>query len=319
MIDAVIPAHAKDVDTLDLCINGIKNNVIGIRNVYVVSREELTKNAIWIPESTFPFTLKEVGDLIGNHWRTCWYYAGLIQQTSAVVIPNLANNVLISDCDTVFIKPVHLVDPEGRSVFNVSYDVPGDVTFHPYFEYMEKLIPGLTKQTKFSGIVHHMPVQKDILEELIERAEKTHGKPFWEANIGVTLEDFKSVNTNSHRDGQGMMSTYDLYFNYVYKYHPNKMVIRPLKSILAYKGCLGVKGLIETTAKSRTNLYGDVQILDPAEEKDFNFDTAKEAMEHITVRCRQLGWDAVTFQNHTRTGVDAHKQINAEYINNVNC
>ena len=58
MIDAVIPAHAKDVDTLDLCINGIKNNVIGIRNVYVVSREELTKNAIWVPESTFPFTLK---------------------------------------------------------------------------------------------------------------------------------------------------------------------------------------------------------------------------------------------------------------------
>ena len=42
MIDVVIPAHKKDIDTLDLCIDGIRKNVKDVRRIIVVSKEKLT-------------------------------------------------------------------------------------------------------------------------------------------------------------------------------------------------------------------------------------------------------------------------------------
>ena len=77
MIDAVIPAHEKDIDTVGLCVEYIKKNVNGIRNVYVVSKNKLTDNAEWVSEDIFPFTLSDVIDIIGKHRRTCWsFYSG---------------------------------------------------------------------------------------------------------------------------------------------------------------------------------------------------------------------------------------------------
>ena len=52
-VDAVIPAHEKDIDTVGLCVEFIKKNVENIRNVYVVSKYKLTDNAIWVSEDSF--------------------------------------------------------------------------------------------------------------------------------------------------------------------------------------------------------------------------------------------------------------------------
>ena len=307
MIDAIIPAHKKDIDTLDLCINGIRENVKDINRIIVVSKEKLTENAEFYCEKDFPFSFKDVGEIVGFHNKTFNYYGGLIQTTSALVIPDLQRDVFICDADTIFLKPFELIDQDDIALYDVSYDLPPHVHSHPYLEHMEKLIPGLNKQTKYSGICHNMLIQQDILQEMFDRVEKTHNMPFWKADISVTLQDYKSLRPKPpHADAPLLFTTYELYFNYVMKYHKQRVRIRPKKSILAYKGRMGVKSEIIHNVASRTNLDGNVHILSAQEELDFNFDSFLDSCTYISKRCKEQGWDAVTFQNHTRIGHEKH-------------
>jgi hypothetical protein len=60
--DAVIPYHEKDVAILSYCILGLRKNTRGLRDIYVISKEEPEdlEDATWFPESAFPFTLDDV-------------------------------------------------------------------------------------------------------------------------------------------------------------------------------------------------------------------------------------------------------------------
>ena len=315
MIDVVIPAHKKDIDTLDLCIAGIRKNVKNVRRIIVVSKEKLTDEAEFYCEENFPFSFEDVGNIVGFHRKTFNYYGGLIQTTSALVIPDLLRDVLVCDADTIFLKETEFVNKDDIALYNASYDIPSHVTLHPYLEHMEKLIPGLNKQTRFSGICHHMLIQKDILQEMFDKVEKIHKMPFWKADISVTLQDYKSLRPKpTHDKAPLLFTTYELYFNYILKYHKDRIAIRPQNSILAYKGRMGVKGEIIHNFPSRTNLGGNKQILPIEEERGYSFASFKESCTHISNRCAELGWDAVTFQNHTRIGSDAHATACQEEI-----
>jgi hypothetical protein len=317
LIDAVIPAHKKDADTIDLCIEGIRNNVKDINRIIVVSKDRLTEKAEFYSEELFPFSFEDVGNIIGFHRKTFNYYGGLIQTTSAAVIPDLQRDVLVCDADTIFLKPVQFVDGDV-GLYNVSYDVPLGVTSHPYFEHFEKLIPGLTKQTQYSGICHHMLIQKDVLLDMFCLVEEVHQMPFWKADISVTLEDYKSLRPKPPHDQAPLLfTTYELYLNYVMKFHPDRCRIREQKSILAYKGRMGVEGEEIQKVGSRTNLRGNVQVLPKEEENKFEFDSFKESCEYIAKRCAEVGWDAVTFQNHTRIGSKKHKEACLEEIDEL--
>ncbi len=318
MIDAVIPAHEKDKDTLDLCIKGIRENVKDIRRIIVVSKYKLTDEAEWYDEKDFPFSFEDVGKIVGFHNKTFNYYGGLIQTTSALVIPDLADNVLVCDADTIFLTPTTFVDDDNIAHYNVSYDIPKDVTLHPYLEHMGKLIPGLNKQSQYSGICHHMLIQKDVLAEMFKKVESIHFMPFWKADIWVTNQDYKSLNPKPpHADAPLLFTTYELYLNYVLKYHRDRVAISPRKSILAYKGRMGVENEVIHNIGSRTNLQGNVQIIPKEEEAKHNFSSFTESCKHIAQRCKELGWDAVTFQNHTRIGTDKHKQVCLDEVNEI--
>tara|TARA_R100000664_G_C2760098_1_gene150770 strand:+ start:6516 stop:7481 length:966 start_codon:yes stop_codon:yes gene_type:complete len=318
MIDVVIPAHRKDKETLDLCIDSIRENVKNVRRIIVVSKEKLTEKAEFYSEKRFPFSFKDVGNIVGFHRKTFNYYGGLIQTTCALVIPDLLRDVLVCDADTIFLTETEFVNKDGIALYNASYDIPSHITLHPYLEHMEKLIPGLTKQTKFSGICHHMLIQKDILLEMFQKVKKIHNMPFWKADISVTLQDYKSLKPKPpHEKAPLLFTTYELYFNYVLKYHANRVAIRPQKSILAYKGRMGVEGEDLHSIGSRTNLYGNVQILNKKEEESFSFPSFEEACRHISKRCKDMGWDAVTFQNHTRIGVEEHNNTCEREISEI--
>ena len=318
MIDVVIPAHKKDIDTLDLCIDGIRNNVKDVRRIIVVSKDKLTDNAEFYCEEDFPFSFQDVGDIVGFHKKTFNYYGGLIQTTSALVIPDLERDVLVCDADTIFLKETEFVNENDIAQYNVSYDVPSHVKMHPYYEHMEKLIPGLTKQTQYSGICHHMLIQKDVLQEMFTRVEEIHGLPFWKADIAVTLQHYKSLGKiPEHENSPLLFTTYELYFNYILKYYPFRCAVREQNSILAYKGRMGVVGEEIQNVGSRTNLKGNIQVLKPEEENTFKFSSFKESCEHISKRCEELGYDAVTFQNHTRVGVHNHWDSCKEEINEM--
>jgi hypothetical protein len=150
------------------------------------------------------------------------------------------------------------------------------------------------------------------LQEIFDEVESHHGHPFWKSNLLTTLTPYESLTfpkqirggKPNHSDCPLLITTYEFYFNYVMKYHPNRCKIRKLKQILAYKGRHGVQGenLESNNAGSRTNLDGNIRILSREEEDKFSFDSFSDSCKYISKKCKQKGWDVVTFQNHTRIG-----------------
>ena len=192
-VDLVYPCHSKDTEVLQLCIKYARKNVKNLNNIYVVSKTKLTDDAIWINEESFSFTYQDMINKIGNHHRTGWYYAGWLHLLSIIYIPNILDNVLICDSDTIFLKPTEFVDIDGNSLFSVS---PSDGT-PLYYEHMFKLVPGLTPQYNMSGICHHILINKEIMKHMIEYVEKIHNKKFHDAWIDVTCENYEThVNDN---------------------------------------------------------------------------------------------------------------------------
>ena len=116
-------------------------------------------------------------------------------------------------------------------------------------------------------------MNRTILKDMMNKVEEKFKVPFWKAWINVTLENYRSCPQeknmkNKHEKGPGRATSYELYFNYAMKYFPDKVKIRKLNSIMAYKGFINVKGNnFKSSHLSRTNLKGNMQIVNPKLEK----------------------------------------------------
>lgn len=210
-IDVVIPCHAKDIPILDLCIEGIKANGEGVRNVYVISKERYTDRAAWVDEALFPFTLLDVTSLIvHNNWlaekllkldanKAGWVYQQLLKLYAPLVLPDLSPNILIVDADTVFLNPVTFLSPEGIP----QYEAGGDIHVN-YIRFMHKFLPGSLPANLQSGMCHHMLFQRPVVEDLISLIENYHQMPFWKAFC--TCTDLLRLH---------LPSEYEIYFYFI--------------------------------------------------------------------------------------------------------
>ena len=213
-IDIVILCHKKDVRTLDLVIDGIQKN-IDHRNIIIISNEPFTDRAKWFDEAAFPFTKKTVALEIFNdeqqaeaflahpETRIGWIYQQLCKLYALFVIPNVSENILIVDADTIFQYPVTFIHKDGAPLFNMCkghHDV--------YFDHIRRLIPNLRLLfTGVSGITHHMLFQKCIMQDLFSIIREIHNEEPWKA-ICHTL-DHASIYKSS-------VSEYELYFNFAF-------------------------------------------------------------------------------------------------------
>ena len=117
-IDVVIPSVEKDLETLDLCIEGIKQHGKSIRNIYVVSDKPLMRKAIWFDEKKYPFSKYAIAFEIFQDEkkaraylkdpinRTGWILQQLLKLYAPFIIPGISSNILLLDSDTIFLKPV---------------------------------------------------------------------------------------------------------------------------------------------------------------------------------------------------------------------
>ncbi|MCI5051509.1 MAG: DUF6492 family protein [Simkaniaceae bacterium] len=215
-IDVIIPTTSKDSVTLNHCIKGIRENGIGVRNIYIVSPEKLTDQAEWIPESRYPFSkqdLAELVDLSPRHYRLGWYLQQLLKLYCFRAIENLSEYVLILDSDTIFLKPTHFVE-NGKMLIN-----PSSEHYPPYFEHMKRLLPPLHRVTDQSGICNCMVFKKTIVEDLFWRVENFHRTEFWKA--------FMRCVERQHLRLSGA-SEYEILFNFYQLYYPEEIEVRPL-------------------------------------------------------------------------------------------
>ena len=227
-IDVIIPCCERDHQILHKCIEGIRTHCHQVRRIIVVSSTQLTDKAEWVCETACPFDKFTIaceffkGDVHASraytkeaNTRVGWYYQQLLKLYVYRVIPHLTSNVLVLDADTIFLNPVEFIREDNVALYNV-----GKEYHRPYFEHGSRLIPGFRRLfPKFSGICHHMLLQRDVLNDLLQMVEQEQGVEFWKAFC-------RSVDKMQvYKSGA---SEYEIYFNFVFlKGYPAK--IRKLK------------------------------------------------------------------------------------------
>jgi hypothetical protein len=214
--DIVIPVGPLDTEILKTQIEYTKKNIIGYRNIYLLCFDPNIKmeGCITIDEKTFPFTIDTVSKFHGELSRNGWYLQQLLKLYIGQCIPNILDKYLVIDADTLFLKPTTFIE-NNKCLYNF-----GSEYHEPYFEHMSKLNSKFDKVLNVSGICHHMMFETKYINELFEIIETQHKDTFYNVFL-------KSV---SEKSGSGA-SEYEIYFNYMLKYHFDKIQIRKLNWI----------------------------------------------------------------------------------------
>jgi len=169
MIDAMIPLGPNDGDTVELTARSVKRFVEGVRNVYVVSREDPRLPGVtFVPEESFPFDLETVRRALGEHDRAGWYLQQLIKLYFPLAVSGSLDQVLVVDADTIFLRTCRFVE-DGRTVLNF-----GDEYHAPYFAHMARLHPALRKMFAYSGVSHCMLLTRSWLLELLGAVDEAN-------------------------------------------------------------------------------------------------------------------------------------------------
>lgn len=212
--DIVIPVGPNDYDIFRESIEYTKKNVIGYRNIYIISSEPFdVPGCITISDSVFPYTRDFVRNKITYIKRIGWYLQQIIKLTAGQHIEGILDNYLVLDSDVFILKPTQFM-ANGLPMF--AY---GNEYHIPYFDHMIRLHPSLTRQQNRSGICHHMLFNKAYLRELFALVENHTGRPF--------IHSFLDKVTFKGPDKSGA-SEYELYFNFMLKYHSARMIVRQL-------------------------------------------------------------------------------------------
>ncbi len=232
IIDVVIPAHKKDLKILNHAIKGIRKNGANVRRIIVVSKEKYTDKAEWFDESLYPFSYQEISELVGGN-AVGWHFQQLLKLYSVLIIPNISENVLVLDADTVFFKKVKFFSDDGElPLYNLAKDKNLDKSeFHQIsLSHIKKVLPQISEKLpkefeNISGICHHMLFQKEVILELFSLVEKNDvdGDFFYKA--------FLKYRTKSHS-----IAEYNLYFYFLVACNPGKYKIR----ILQYKNTANI-------------------------------------------------------------------------------
>jgi uncharacterized short protein YbdD (DUF466 family) len=228
LFDIVIPVGPDDISIIHNQIEYTKLNIIGYRNIYIISYDPTleVKDCIIVSETLFPFNKELIQKSGCADYRCGWYLQQLLKLYAGLIIPDILDTYLIIDGDTFFLKPVSFME-ENKCLYNYLGEY-----WKLYFSHMKKLHPSFEKvDLNKSGVTHHMMFQTKYVRELMDLVENYHGKyNFYE----IFLECI------DHIDRSGA-SEYEIYFNYMLKYHPDEIKWRELKH-KNKKRCLDFSG-----------------------------------------------------------------------------
>lgn len=213
--DIVITVGPNDKDIITKQIEYTKKNIIGYRNIYLICYDPTINidGCITIDENIFPFTKKTVEEIHGKLERNGWYLQQLLKLYAGLIIPDILERYLVIDSDTFFLKPTLFIE-NNKCLYNFGSE------YHlPYFKHMERMDKDLIKVDLFkSGICHHMMFETKYIKHLFDKIENMYKDNFYYIFLKFVSE----------KSGSGA-SEYEIYFNYMLKNNPDKIIIRPLK------------------------------------------------------------------------------------------
>lgn len=220
LFDIVIPLGPNDIEQIYSQIEYTKKNVIGYRNIYIISYDPSLKidGCITVPEHIFPFNKQTIINFHGRQPKNGWFLQQLLKFYAGLCIPDLMNRYLVIDSDTFFLKPTHFISDDNKCLYNFGHEY-----WIPYFKHIEILNINLKKvYPKKSGICHHMMFEIPIVNEIIQLVENKHKDTFY--NVFLKCVDSRFKNHSG-------ASEYEIYFNYVFQNHPDRVLLRELKWI----------------------------------------------------------------------------------------
>eukprot|EP00942_MAST-04A_sp_MAST-4A-sp1_P004222 g4222.t1 len=193
-----------DVGTFEHCLFRTPSSVVTHNNKAYVTLK--------MSHGVFKGPWKTVSKYHGKLRRNGWYLQQLLKLYAGKIIPDILDKYLVIDSDTFFLKPTTFIE-NNKCLYNYGRE------YHkPYFEHMIKLDKGLNKiYGDKSGICHHMIFETKYIDELISRIEINHNDLFYNVFLKTVTD----------KTGSGA-SEYEIYFNYMLKYNPDKIKIRGL-------------------------------------------------------------------------------------------
>jgi FkbM family methyltransferase len=216
VFDIVILLGPHDKELIGEQIEYTKKNIIGYRNIYLISYDSTIniEGCYTINENIFPFTIETVSQIHGKMERNGWYLQQLLKLYAGIVIPDILDKYLVIDADTFFLKPTTFIE-NNKCLYNYSKE------YHiPYFEHMKRLNKNLIKVDKNkSGICHHMIFETKYIKELFKIIENEYNDTFY--NVFLKLVDDK----DKEKSGA---SEYEIYFNFMLNNYNDNIIIREL-------------------------------------------------------------------------------------------
>lgn len=223
MYDIVIVHGPCDDEILPHTVAHIRKYVQDFRKIFIISHdtemdlflEEVFNGCVVMSENVFPFSIDDIDRIINTPKRNGWYFQQLIKLYISLVIPEVLDDYVIVDSDTLFLREIRFKSGP-RYMLNMA-----DECHDPYFHHMKRVHPSFRKMVNLSGIAHHMIFNRQIISEMIALVENHHNsKPFWEVYLSQVAPD--------HRAGSGA-SEYELYFNYMLQFHKKRIIPRKLR------------------------------------------------------------------------------------------
>ena len=202
MYDILIPLAEKDFNKFRFAYDSIVKYLPGFSNIHCVSPVEFPRHLkisgvkYHLDKDVIPFDFSVFKDKI--QVRTGWYRQQFIELFQTVT----GDDYLVSDSDNIYTDKIKVFNGK-KPIFLLGEDQ----NHAPYFELTKKLF-GYGREYPFSFINEIMLFKRSIIKKLV-------------ASTGLNNDGFFALvaaELNRSQENSGM-AQYELYGNYVAKYH----------------------------------------------------------------------------------------------------
>lgn len=213
-VEVFIPALEKDLETLPLVVQSVKKHLRhNIRSIAVVCpasdvmRRACNELGVQFlnEKEVAPKPKEEIRYMSGGQNRAGWMYQQLLK--FSCVLASKADYAFICDADTIFLRDQGFIAQDG-----VVFDVP--IENHLPYKKAYETLTGLTAPRGFSLTSHHIMVEREKVQALVNLLEERHQKPWWEALCSIIDEAEGACHSDYDTMGYYMLANGHHYLRY---------------------------------------------------------------------------------------------------------
>jgi hypothetical protein len=218
MYDLLLPAHEKDFLKLRFVYDSIIQNITGFEDFYCITNVKVPNNLritginYYLDEDVIDFDFSVFQGVIKK--RTGWYRQQFVKLFQNVT----GDEYLITEADNLYNQKVNVIK-NGKPVFLLGKDQNNQ----PYYDITQKLL-GYGREYNYSFINEVMYIKREYVKELVAL---THLNQY-----GFFELFANELNRTQETSGS---SDYDLYGNFVAKYHKDDYVYRHVETVVKAK------------------------------------------------------------------------------------